>query len=173
MKRTATQKVLGAFIVITGLAISGTASAQVRWGRWQNANYAQGLFYLGVSGGESCLGPGGPCGVTAGTQIITYQLSQLDQRWGAAREFSPPAPLTTVQDYFTDYAGAPMCLAVAANSKSLDTNLVVWECQSESQGPGQYWKIVKAEDFGATTYAGCFVFVNQNSGMVMSVNGGW
>lgn len=175
MNRRATQIGLGVSAVIAGLMLSGSASAQsTSLQRWQNANTTNGVFYLGVSGGEVCTGPNGSCGLKRGTQIITYQSSGDDQKMSA------PVVDTTgrIQDYYNDKDNmiVSMCVGVANNLKSLNAGLVIWDCQDQSQGPGQWWEAVSAEELGAP-FPGCFVFVNQNSSVngatiVMSVQNG-
>lgn len=162
MKRLTTQMALGLSIVFAGLAVSGSANAQT-FGRWRNANTTNGTFYLGVAGGcEYYKGPGYECGLKSGQQIITYQLAGLDQQMAAPTDET----VGRIQDTYPDYQDltTPMCVAVANNSKSLNAGVVIWDCQTTSQGPGQYWKAESAEDLGAPSqYAGCFVFINQNS----------
>jgi hypothetical protein len=173
MKRLATQIALGVSIVFAGLAISGSAKAQT-WGRWQNLNEVNGQFYLGVAGGEVCNGPNGSCGVKRGAAMITWQRSGEDQDMGAPVDDATG----TIQDFYNDSANdvLPMCVGVAANSLALNAGVVIWDCQDQSQGPGQYWKTVSASELGAP-FPGCFAFVNQNSSVngktvVMSVQGG-
>jgi hypothetical protein len=176
MKRLATQMVLGLSVVFAGLAISGSASAQT-FGRWQNANQANGTFYLGVAGGCVSKGPGFECGMKPGQQIITYQLAGFDQQMSAFTD----GTVTQIKDTYPDYMDltTPTCVGVANNVKSLNAGLVIWDCQTPSQGPGQYWIAKTAESLGAP-YSGCFVFVNQNSSagqpaskpIVMSVQSG-
>ena len=159
MKRIATKAALGLLMLSASLVVSRTASAQA-WNRWQNA--ANRSYYLGVSGGAQCT-PGRQCWVNPGTQMITYQLSGLDQRFYSA------APGTgTVQEYYADFNYSGMCVGVAGGSTSNGANLVTWECNGSND---QSWQLKKAEDYGAP-YTGCYVFINQNSGQVMGVAGG-
>lgn len=107
--------------------------------------------------------------------MITWALAGDDQ------EMSAPADdaTGTIQDFYNDSVNdvLPMCAGVAANSKALNAAVVIWDCQDQTQGPGQYWKAVSAEELGAP-FSGCFAFVNQNSTLpgkqpvVMSVQGG-
>lgn len=178
MTRVATQMALGVSFVIAGLALSGSATAQsTPLQRWQNANTSNGTFFLGVKGGQACNLSNGSCGVKNGTQTITYQQSAEDQ------EMRAPVvnAVGTIQNYYNDADNMALtsCLGVANNSKSLSAGVVSWDCQSMSQGPGQYWKALSAEGLGAP-FPGCFAFVNQNAStaypankpVVMSVSGG-
>jgi hypothetical protein len=173
--KRATQIGLGVSLVIAGLALSGSANADsTPLQRWQNANTTYGAFYLGVSGGEVCTGPNGSCGLARGTGIITYQLSGDDQKMSA-----PLVDATgTIQDFYADKDNMiiSMCVGVGNNSQSLGAGLVIWDCQDQTKGPGQYWTALSAEELGAP-FPGCFVFVNQNSSVngatvVMSVQNG-
>jgi hypothetical protein len=160
MARITTRWVLGGITMVASLAVASSASAQtVTWALWQNANTANGMFYMGVSGGPKCNSTTHQCWVNPGTQIITWTQSQADQYMGAIENWFPG---TQIQDFYKDMNGNPMCLGTAANSTSQNANIVVWECQDKTQGPGQYWQSFRAEDLGAP-YPGCFMFVNMNT----------
>jgi hypothetical protein len=160
---------LGGVIVAASLAVAGSASAQTAtWALWKNANTTNGTFYMGVSGGPKC-NASRQCWVNPGTQIITWTQSQGDQYMGAIENFPPG---TTIQDFYKDSSGNPMCLQVAGNSQSTNANIVVSECQNRTQSPSQFWQAASAEDLGAP-FPGCFMFFNMNSPgvtlMVLSV----
>jgi hypothetical protein len=159
MKSIATRTTLGFLIVAASLAAAGSASAQSE-SRWYNADTSQGTFYLGVYGGGQCDHPR-HCWVTHGTQLVTWSYSGLDQEWYAT------TPGTgTVTNWYPNNIGQQMCMGVDGGSTAERAALKIWECVGH---PDQNWKIKKAEDYGAP-FPGCFVFINQNSGQVMSVS---
>lgn len=61
MKKRARQIALGVSVVITGLAMSGSAKAQT-FQRWRNYDEVNGQFYLGVAGGKCAMGLMAPVG---------------------------------------------------------------------------------------------------------------
>lgn len=178
MNRPVIRTAVGLLIVISGFAGPRAANAQSHpartWGRWRNADTSRGVFYLSVWGGEVCQ-TGEACGLANNTQVVTYQLAGLDQRWGAVRDTQEFVfPEDNVQNYFQDYRNGvtPMCLVTGGNnSTAAGASIVVYDCQSLSQGPGQYWNVEPAEFYGAP-YPGCFLFYNEHSGLVMSVRNG-
>jgi Ricin-type beta-trefoil lectin domain-like len=171
MKSVATRRMLGAFIVIASLAVSGFASAQAQiWGRWRNASTAAGgPYYLGVSGGEVCDPATEKCGVKPGTQLITWTKSGLDQFMGAANPANNGGP-GIFRDWYNDWfdGTTPMCLALPNNATTgpENTNVVIWDC--DSQNNAQNWYLVPASIEGAP-YPGCYLIVNQGNGMALSV----
>jgi len=159
MKTSATRIALGLLIAAATLAASKGAHAQ-GFVHWRNASEPSGVkYYLGVAGGPICT-PTRGCGYNAGTQIITWTLSQGDQNWLANY------PETgVVQNEFGDRGvGDPWDLAVYGDSLANNTNLVI-EPPGDSS---ETWSVVSAESIGAP-YTGCYLFTNQRSGKVMAV----
>ncbi len=171
MKSVPTRAILGGFVVIASLAISGSASAQSKiWARWKNAaSPASTPYYMGVSGGKVCSWYG--CGVATGTQIIMWTKSDWDQEMGAPDPANGGGP-GLVQDDYNDYEDGetPMCLALQNNATSggQNTNFVIWDCGP--QNPGQNIQLKRAEDLSpAAPYPGCYAFIDQGTGMALSV----
>jgi hypothetical protein len=173
MTKCAVRLVQVLFIVISGFATSGLAHAQSpTWARWRNANTAHGRFYLGVSGGEVCQSGGGPCGLVAGTQLITWQKSGPDQEWGVVEQSGNVnrLPGYNIQNDLFDFSGGAMCLVIPFSKIGGNQQVIVDSCYNDAIDE-TYWVAVSAESLGAP-YSGCYAIKPYTSGYYMSVSQG-
>lgn len=159
---------MGLFVVMAGVAISGSAHAQTNTtARWRNADTTYGTYYLGVSGGVVC---NESCGIPDGKSLITYQKSQTDQIWTVT---TIPLPgfinlYNVITDSVPRYPGfqIPECIAFPWSQQQglldgLNANAVTAECSS----PGATgFEVQSAESLGAPfQYWGCYALSAANS----------
>jgi hypothetical protein len=155
MKNMTRRTALVLLIVAASLAAARSASA-----RWYNADTSGGTFYLAIPNAAQC-DVGRHCWVNHGALVALWSQWELDEEWNAA------VPGTgTVTNYYNNNVGQQMCLGVDGGSIALKAQVKIWECNGH---PDQNWQIKAAEDYGAP-FPGCYVFINQNSGQVMSVS---
>jgi hypothetical protein len=169
---------LGLSVIAVGLAVATPASA--RSGRWVNfVNKDRpveqgGPFFLGVAGGCTVRAPGEPCSLGLGARIIVWAnvndgKNHDDQKW---------ITLDSGSGFFTNFL--PVRTAVLQQAvlgiegpsdrvKREGQPVIISDAIPGNPNPTHTWAVVRAEDFGATTFAGCFVFVNINSGQVAGV----
>jgi len=171
--RNVVRVALGLSIIAATLAVARPASARFgRWVNFVNRNRALNLggpFFMGVAG--NCNGTG-PCTFNSGTRIIVWAngndgKNHDDQKWttpdpGQGQAFvTNLLPSTTPQQAVLSIQGPDM--------KKEGQPVLVRDAVPGVPNASQMWEIVPAEAYGATTFAGCFVFRNVNASQVAGV----
>jgi hypothetical protein len=168
---------LGLSIIAVSLGMARPASA--RFGRWVNfVNKDRlpqngGPFFMGVSGG--CNPNTNPCQVSNGAQIIVWANgtsggNHSDQSWTTPD--SGIAFVTNLDPTNTPQQGVLSIQGPSSSFTNVGRAVIIRDAVPGQPSPDQNWEIVPAASYGASTFAGCFVFRNANSSMVASVSGG-
>jgi hypothetical protein len=167
---------LGPLIIAATFAVASPANARVA-GRWVNfVNKDRpakdgGPFFLGVAGGCSdaaCTEIKNGARIIVWANTINDGKNHDDQKWT-----TPDTGIGFVTNFFHTNTPQQGVLSIQyPNPTEAGRPVIVRDADPQITFPDQKWQIVPAESYGATAFAGCFVFRNNNSSMVAGVQSG-